>query len=222
MNKNCFKHIEVIDLFKSHHACSLFANAGATSPEAIWAFSEPVTCVCKMGGAAPPQSPLSFYAVQACFQKHRTINTTCFTSIIVLELFKPIMLAVHLQKGGLRPPQPSHFFKLYKATASIILLAKTEPIWPFSRTRDKDVVCANWREAAPPPPPTPPAFLFTPCRVAFKNIVPSTRTVSKIHHAGRWGGYIPPNSRAFLICARTLQVSSCQLRQNPYGPSRNP
>ena len=88
MNKNWFKHIEVIDLFKSHHACSLFANGGATSPEAIWALSEPVTCVCKWGGwAAPPQSPqLSFYAAQACFQKHRTINTACFTSITVLEL----------------------------------------------------------------------------------------------------------------------------------------
>ena len=36
MNKNWFKHIEVINLFKSHHACSLFANGGATSPEAIY------------------------------------------------------------------------------------------------------------------------------------------------------------------------------------------
>ena len=53
MNKNCFKHIEVIDLFKAHHACCLFANGGATSPEAIWTLSEPVTCVCKWGGAAP-------------------------------------------------------------------------------------------------------------------------------------------------------------------------
>ena len=195
MNKNWFKHIEVIDLFKSHHACSLFANGGATSPEAVWALSEPVTCVCKWGGAAPPQSPqLSFYAAQACFQKHRTINTACFTSITVLELFKPIMLAVHLQTGGLRPPQPPHFFKLYKATASIILSAKTEPIWPLSepviKTSCVQMGGRGW--AAPPPTPNSPAFLFTPCRFAFKNIVPSTRTVSIIHHAGRWGATSPP------------------------------
>ena len=44
---------------------------------------------------------------------------------------KPIMLAVHLQTGGLRPPQPPHFFKLYKATASIILSAKQNPYGPF-------------------------------------------------------------------------------------------
>ena len=86
------------DLSKTH---ALFANGGATSPEARWTLSEPVTCVCKWGGGLRPSTPpLSFYAVQACFQKHRTINKTCFTSIIVIELFKPIMLAVHLQTGG--------------------------------------------------------------------------------------------------------------------------
>ena len=37
--------------------------------------------------------------------------------------------------GGRRPPQPPRFFKLYKATSSIILPAKTEPIWPLFRTR---------------------------------------------------------------------------------------
>ena len=66
----------------------------------------------------PPNPPLSFYAAQACFQEHRIINTTCFTSIIVLELFKPITLAVHLRTagvcnwggGGLRPtPTPPLF-----------------------------------------------------------------------------------------------------------------
>ena len=205
MNKNCFKHIEVIDLFKSHHACGLFANAGATSPEAIWAFSEPVTCVCKMGGAAPPQSPLSFYAVQACFQKHRTINTTCFTSIIVLELFKPIMLAVHLQKGGLRPPQPSHFFKLYKATASIILLAKTEPIWPFSRTRDKDVVCANWREAAPPP--HSPRFSFHAVQICFQEHRTINQNCFKNPSCRQMGGLHPTQLSRFLsLCKNASSI----------------
>ena len=46
--------------FQSHHACSLFANGGATSPEAIWTLSEPVTCVCKGGGALPPNPPAFF------------------------------------------------------------------------------------------------------------------------------------------------------------------
>ena len=60
MNKNWFKHIEVIDLFKNHHARSLFANGAATSPEAIWTLSEPVTCVCKWRGLRPPQPPSFF------------------------------------------------------------------------------------------------------------------------------------------------------------------
>ena len=129
MNKDWFKHIEVIDLFKSHHACSLFANGGATSPEAIWTLSVPVTCVCK--SRSPP---LSFYAAQACFQKHRTINTTCFTSIIVLDLLNP----------------------------------------------------SCWQSIC------------------------------------KRGGYVRPNPRTSLSCTRPLQVSSCQQKQNPYGPFQNP
>ena len=44
------------------------------------------------------------------------------------------------------------------------------------RTRDKDIVFANGGAGCAPP--QPPCFLFTPCRLALKNIVPSTRTVS--------------------------------------------
>ena len=124
-----------------------------------------------------------------------------FTRTTVIELFNPIMLAVHLRTAGLRPPQPPHFFKLYKATPSIILPAKTEPIWPLSERVIKtscEQMGGGAAPAAPPPPPISPAFLFTPCRFAFKNVVPSTRTVSKTHHAGRWGAaFPPPNSRAF-------------------------
>ena len=128
-------------------------------------------------GAAPNQ-PLSFCAVQACFQEHRTISKTGFTRTTVVELFNPIMLAVPwrtagvcnwgggaaphpnspafhftpadlfsrtwyhqpelFQKsimqadGGLHPAQLSHFANLCKIASSIILPAKTEPIWTLS------------------------------------------------------------------------------------------
>ena len=168
-------------------------NRTHMDPESL---SEPMTkrlCL-QMGGSAPNQ-PLSDYAVQPCFQEHHTISKTGFTRTTVIELSNPIMLAVHLRTAGLRPPQPPHFLKLYKATASIILPAKTEPIWPLSERVIKTSCVQMGAGCAPPP--NSPAFLFTPCRFAFKNIVPSTRTVSKTHHAGRWGGYIPPNSRTF-------------------------
>ena len=48
------------------------------------------------GGAAPPPPtppPLSFYAVQACFEEHRTINKNCLKQIVVIGLFKPFMQA---------------------------------------------------------------------------------------------------------------------------------
>ena len=89
-------------------------------------------CLQMGGGAAPPQSPqLSFYAAQACFQKHRTINTACFTSITVLELFKPIMLAVHLQTGGLRPPQPRTSLSCTRPLQVSFCQQKQNPYGPF-------------------------------------------------------------------------------------------
>ena len=42
------------------------------------------------------------------------------------------------------------------------------------------------------------------------------------HHGGSWGVTYPPNPRTSLIRARSLQVSSRQLKQNPYGPSPKP
>ena len=110
------------------------------------------------GGLRPPPTPqFSFYAVQACFQEHRTISKTGFTRTTVIELFNPTTLAVHLRTTGLRPPQPPHFFKLYKATSSIILPAKTEPIWPLSERVIK-TTCVQMGGAAPPP--TPPLFFL--------------------------------------------------------------
>ena len=59
--------------------------------------SEPVikTLCLQMGGGAapPPNPPLSFYAVQACFEEHRTINKNCLKQIVVIGLFKPFMQA---------------------------------------------------------------------------------------------------------------------------------
>ena len=146
--------------------------------------------------------------MQACFQEHRTISKTGFTRTTVIELFNPVMLAVHLRTAGLRPPQPPHFFKLYKATSSIMLPAKNRTHMALFRTCDKDVVCANGGGC------DSPLFLYA-VQICFQEHRTINQNCFKIHHAGRWGGYIPPNSRAFLICARSLQVSSCQLRQNP-------
>ena len=115
-------------------------------------------CVCKWGGGcAAPNPTLSVYAVQACFQEHRNISKTGFTRTTVIELFIPIMLAVHLPTAGLRPPQSRTSLKLYKLTTSIILQQKRTHMAPV-RTCDKDVVCANGGGCAPPP--TPPLFFL--------------------------------------------------------------
>ena len=78
--------------------------------------------------------------------------------------------------GGLRLPQPPRFFKLCKKTSSIILPAKTEPIWTLSEPVIK-TLCLQMGGAGLRPPPSP-RFLFTPCRLAFKNIAPSARLAS--------------------------------------------
>ena len=79
-----------------------------------------------MGEAAPPPTPLlSFYAVQACFEEHRTINKNCLKQIVVIGLFKPFMQA----DRGATSAQPSCFIHLCKIASSIILPAKTDTIW---------------------------------------------------------------------------------------------
>ena len=103
-----------------------------------------------------PTPPLSFYAVQACFKKHRTINKNWFKHIVVIQLFKPIMHAVYVQMGGYGP-QPPHFFDLYKTTSSIILSAKTEAIWTLSEPVIK-TSCVQMGGLRPPP--NPPAFFL--------------------------------------------------------------
>ena len=170
------------------------------------------------GGGLPPQSPpLSFYTAQACFQKHRTINTTCFTSIIVKELFKPIMLAVHLQTGGLRPPQPPHFFKLYKAIAIVILSAKTEPIGPLSEPVIK-TSCVQMGGLLRPPTP-PPAFFLR--RAGFlsrtlhhqqdllraHNCYRPVQTPSCRQSICKRGSYVPPQPPCFFkLCKATSSI----------------
>ena len=151
----------------------------------------------KAGGVCPPIPRLSFCAVQACFQEHRTISKTGFTRTTVIELFNPVMLAVHLRTAGLRPPQPPHFFKLYyKATASIILSATTEPIWPLSERVIK-TSCVQMGGGGLRPLPQLPRFCFYAVQICFKNIVPSTRTVSKIHQGATSP---PPLSRFLNLC----------------------
>ena len=78
------------------------------------------------GGGPTPR--LSFYAVQAFFQEHCIINKTCFARIIVIDLFKYHRAGSLFANGGATSPQPPFSFKLCKATSSIILPAKTEPI----------------------------------------------------------------------------------------------
>ena len=41
------------------------------------------------GGGYPPP----FYAVQACFEEHRTINKSCLKQIVVIDLFESFMQA---------------------------------------------------------------------------------------------------------------------------------
>ena len=74
LRANCYRPVQIpscrqsickrggcLDLFKNHHARSLFANGAAASPEAIWTLSEPVTCVCKWRGLRPPPTPLFLF-----------------------------------------------------------------------------------------------------------------------------------------------------------------
>ena len=69
------------------------------------------------------------------------------------------MQAVYLQMGGLRLPQPPRFFKLCKKTSSIILPAKTEPIWTGSEPVIK-TLCLQMGGGGCAPPPNPPAFVL--------------------------------------------------------------
>ena len=193
-------------------------------------------CLQMGGGSAPPQSPpLSFYAAQACFQKHRTINTTCFTSIIVLELFKPITLAVHLQTRGLRPPNPRTSLSCTRPLQVSSCQQKQNPYMAPFRTRDKDAVCApnpgaskKQKPYGPSPPrmqavylqigglrlPQPPR-LDKLCKKTSSIILPAKnrthmdrlRTRDKDFVFANWGGggAAPPNPPAFFSRRAGLQ-----------------
>ena len=53
------------------------------------------------GGLRPPPTPpLSFYAVQACFQEHRTLNKTCIKHETVLEPVKTHHKGSLFAEGG--------------------------------------------------------------------------------------------------------------------------
>ena len=188
------------------------------------------------GGCPPPTTPpLSFLRRAGfSFKNNCIINKTCFAHIIVIRpvQINTIVQAVYLQTRELRPPEPPCWQCICELRGYIrpnprTSLSCTRPrqvsscqqnrthMAPF-RTCDKDVVCANGGGCAPPPPQLPHFSVYAVqiCfqeHHCFKN--PSCRQM---------GGYIPPNSCAFLICARSLQVSSCQLRQNPYGTNSEP
>ena len=63
------------------------------------------------------------------------------------------------------------FFELSKVASSIILPAKTEPIWTLSEPVIT-TLCLQMGGLRPPLPPPPPRFLFRLCRLVFKNITP--------------------------------------------------
>ena len=66
-----------------------------------------IETLCLQKGGLPPthsNAPLSFYAAQACFREHRTINTTCFKHIVLAELFKTHPTGILLAHGEFRPP----------------------------------------------------------------------------------------------------------------------
>ena len=99
--------------------------------------------ICKRGGCLPPNPGAS---------KNRSH----------MDLLHPACRQSICKWGGLRLPQPPRFFKLCKKTSSIILPAKTEPIWSGSEPVIK-TLCLQMAEAAPPPqppPPAPPAFFL--------------------------------------------------------------
>ena len=113
----------------------------------------------KRGGVAPPQ-PTTFF----------------------LFFFTPCKLAAKniapshptgslLANREFRPLQPPRFFKLCKIASSAILPAKAERIWTPSQSVIKTLCLQMGRPA--------PLFFFTPCRLAFKSILPSTKPCLK-------------------------------------------
>ena len=126
----------------------------------IWTLSEPVIKVfANGGGSAPAQPPQLFYAMQAGFQEHRAINTNCVKHVVVTEFVKGHHTCILFANAGCISPNPRIIFQLCKIASSIILPAKTEPVWTFSAPVIKGVRKWGGLRPPPPPPPAPPAFL---------------------------------------------------------------
>ena len=124
--------------------------------------------------------------MQACFQEHRTISKNGFTRTTVIELFNPI-----------RPPQPPHFFKLYKATSSIILPAKTEPIWPLSERVIKTSCVLNGGGGLRIPPQLP-RFSFYAVQICCQEHRTINQNCFKKPSCRQMGGLHPPQLSRFL------------------------
>ena len=168
-----------------------------------------------------PSQPNAFFLCRAGrFLEHRTINKNCFKRIVVIDFVKSIMQAVFLcMGGGLRSPNPRAFqsvqegFKYHPASNN---RAYMDPL----RTRDKDVVFANGGGLCPPPFP-PLSFYAVQARTSChqQELLHAHNCCRPFQIPSCAQSICKRGARAFLSCARTLQVSSCQQKQNPYGAS---
>ena len=121
-----------MDPIRTRHKDVVFANGGRPSP--------------------PTNPPLSFEAVQACFQEHNTMKKTCTKHKIVLELFK-----TH-HRGSLFPiGEVVPLFLVVQHRFRYHLAGKDGTHMNPVRTRHNDVVFANGGGA-----PQPPRCLFKP------------------------------------------------------------
>ena len=154
----------------------------------------------QIGRRRPP--PALFQAVQGHVKHHPASKTEP-----IWPLSEPVIKASRVQMGGggLCPPQPPRFC-LHRQD----LLRAHNCYRPVQTPSCRQSICK--RGGCLPPNPGASTnrshidFLHPACRQSIC----------------KWGGYVSPNPRAFLNCARRLQVSSCQQKQNPYGPAQNP
>ena len=172
-NPGASKNRSHMDLLHPH-AGSLFANGGATSPptprffklckktssiilparpEPIWTGSEPVLKTLCLQTGLPPPNPPAFFLRRAGLLSRASYH-------------EQELVQAH---RGYRPLQKPSCTQSICKWCGYVSRSHMDPF----RTRD---LCLQMEGAAPPPTPL---FLFTPCRLAFKNIAPSARLASR-------------------------------------------
>ena len=115
--------------------------------------------------------------------------------------------------GLLLATGPPHFCELCTIASSIILPAENRTHQDLSK---KKVVLQVGGGLRPPPPTQPPPLSCKPCRLAFKNSA-LQQELRQTNHTGILFAMrlcVYPHPRVFINCARLLQVSSCQQKQN--------